>query len=105
MREDVELLRMAAFKLKEAAGRLKGLARQAKSPRAKTRLEAAAAKLVDWERDLWVALDQGAEEQPPPVKRGDGQPPPAKHTESQPARTRRGDGQPPPTKRGARTKR
>ena len=70
MGEDVELLRMAAFKLKEAAGRLKGLARLAKSPDARSRLDAAAAKLVGWESELWASFgEDGDEPPPPPAKR------------------------------------
>lgn len=65
MQEDGELLRMAAFKLKEAARRLNGLAREAKAPESRARLDALADELCDREAQLWALLEERGEGRAP----------------------------------------
>jgi len=55
--EDRELVRMAAFKLQEAARRMKGLAREATTAEARQRFEALAAELWEREGQLWALLE------------------------------------------------
>ena len=50
--EDIELVRVAAFKLQDSANRLQTLARAARSPRVRARLLALARQLARHETDL-----------------------------------------------------
>jgi hypothetical protein len=67
--KDRELLRMAAFKLQEAARRMKGLAREATTPETRTRLDAIAHELCDREAQLWELSAEGHGDLPPPASR------------------------------------
>jgi hypothetical protein len=67
--KDRELLRMAAFKLQEAARRMKGLAREASTPEARTRLDAIADELCDREAQLWELSDGRRGDDPPPASK------------------------------------
>ena len=57
---DRELVRMAAFKLQEAARRMKSLARKATTPEARERFEALADELYDREGQLLALLESAA---------------------------------------------